>query len=190
MQQFCFAVTDTMEQSPSWEANSPSASQEIPRLFFATQRFITVFTRARHQSLSWAKWIQSAPSNTTHTRLLHYVFILSTGVYFGERTLNKPRQKLFHLKIIGVWEMSVLWKETKFIFYKVITVFTLLYGNETLVKKNNSVINIQAENSKQNMTVFWNVVPCSLVDAYRRFRGACCLPLSGPDYTPQHPRRR
>jgi hypothetical protein len=25
------------------------------------------------------------------------------------------------------------------------------------------------------MTVFWIVVPCSLVEVYRRFRGACCL---------------
>jgi hypothetical protein len=34
-----------MEQSPSWEANSHSASQEIPR-FYGARRFITVFTRA------------------------------------------------------------------------------------------------------------------------------------------------
>jgi hypothetical protein len=25
------------------------------------------------------------------------------------------------------------------------------------------------------MDVFWVVAPCSLVEAYRRFRGACCL---------------
>jgi hypothetical protein len=25
------------------------------------------------------------------------------------------------------------------------------------------------------MTVFWDVVPYSLVEVYRRFRGACCL---------------
>jgi hypothetical protein len=25
------------------------------------------------------------------------------------------------------------------------------------------------------MAVFWAVVPCSLVEVYRRFRGACCL---------------
>jgi hypothetical protein len=25
------------------------------------------------------------------------------------------------------------------------------------------------------LTVFWDVVPYSLVEAYRRFRGACCL---------------
>jgi hypothetical protein len=35
-----------MEQSPSWETNSLSASQEIPRLC-GNRRFITVFTKAR-----------------------------------------------------------------------------------------------------------------------------------------------
>jgi hypothetical protein len=37
------------------------------------------------------------------------------------------------------------------------------------------------------MAVFWVVVPCSLVEVYRRFRGACCLHHQGdetlPDYT-------
>jgi hypothetical protein len=26
-----------------------------------------------------------------------------------------------------------------------------------------------------NMTVFWDVKPCRLVEVYRRFRSACCL---------------
>jgi ribosomal protein S6 len=29
--------------------------------FYETRRFITVFTKARHESLSWARWIQLAP---------------------------------------------------------------------------------------------------------------------------------
>jgi hypothetical protein len=56
------------------------------------------------------------------------------------------------------------------------------------------------------MAVFWVVAPCSLVQVYRRFRGACCRlthsPEDGgsknlwnvgkllPDYTAQHPRRQ
>jgi hypothetical protein len=55
------------------------------------------------------------------------------------------------------------------------------------------------------MTVFWDVAPCSLVEFYRRFRGACCLqyrPDDGgskhiwnvgkrlPDYAAQQPRRQ
>jgi hypothetical protein len=38
-----------MEQSPSWEANIHSASQEIPRLLL-NKIFITVFTRAHNFS--------------------------------------------------------------------------------------------------------------------------------------------
>jgi len=49
-----------MEQSPSWEANRFSASQEIPRIY-GTRKFITADTDARHLSLSWASSIQSIP---------------------------------------------------------------------------------------------------------------------------------
>jgi hypothetical protein len=27
----------------------------------------------------------------------------------------------------------------------------------------------------KKMAVFWDVAPCSLVEVYQRFRGACCL---------------
>jgi hypothetical protein len=30
-------------------------------------------------------------------------------------------------------------------------------------------------NLNMKMTVFWDVAQCSLVEVYRRFRGACCL---------------
>jgi len=46
-------VTNSMEQSP-WEANSRSANEDIPRLY-GIRRFITVFTRACHWPLSWAR---------------------------------------------------------------------------------------------------------------------------------------
>jgi hypothetical protein len=29
------------------------------------------------------------------------------------------------------------------------------------------------------MTDFWVVAPCSLIEVYRRFRGACCLHYTG-----------
>jgi hypothetical protein len=35
------------------------------RTFYGTWRFITVFTRVHHQSLSWAIWNQSTPQNPT-----------------------------------------------------------------------------------------------------------------------------
>ena len=47
-----------MEQSPYWEANRSSASEEIPP-FYGTRRFITAFTTARHISLFWERAVQS-----------------------------------------------------------------------------------------------------------------------------------
>jgi hypothetical protein len=43
-----------------------------------------------------------------------------------------------------------------------------------------------------NMAAFWIVAPCSLVDVYGRFRGACCLRHQGdlPDYAAQQLKRR
>jgi hypothetical protein len=37
---------------------------------------------------------------------------------------------------------------------------------------------------------FWVGAPCSLVEVYRRFRGACCLQHQGDEYTAQQPRRQ
>jgi len=51
-----------MNRSPSWEASSLSASQGITALC-GIQSFITMFTRARHWSLSWIRWIQSTTSH-------------------------------------------------------------------------------------------------------------------------------
>jgi hypothetical protein len=36
------------------------------------------------------------------------------------------------------------------------------------------------------MAVFWVVAPCSLVEAYQRFRGPCCLHHQG-DELPHRP---
>jgi hypothetical protein len=33
--------------------------------------------------------------------------------------------------------------------------------------------------ASMKVTVFWDVTPCSLVEVYRRFRGACCLHHQG-----------
>jgi len=58
-----------MEQSPSWEANRFSASQEIQRIY-GTWRFITAFTSAHQLSLFIARSIQSMPSHSTFWRLI------------------------------------------------------------------------------------------------------------------------
>jgi hypothetical protein len=46
-----------MEQIPGREANSRSVSKFSA--LYGTRRFVTVFTRACHRALSWARWIQS-----------------------------------------------------------------------------------------------------------------------------------
>ena len=46
-------LTHSMEDSPSWEANWVSTSQEVT--FYGTRRLITAFTSARHLSMFWAK---------------------------------------------------------------------------------------------------------------------------------------
>jgi hypothetical protein len=65
---FVYLLTYSMEQSPSWESNRFSASQEIPRILW----FITAFTRARHLSLSWASSIQSTTPHPTSWRSILY----------------------------------------------------------------------------------------------------------------------
>jgi len=42
--------------------------------FYTTRRCITVFTTARHLSLSWARWIQSTPSRTMPLTLILILF--------------------------------------------------------------------------------------------------------------------
>jgi hypothetical protein len=48
--------------------------------FYGTRRFITAFTSARHQSLSWASSIQSIPPHHTSWR---YILILSSHLRLG-----------------------------------------------------------------------------------------------------------
>jgi len=49
-------MTDSMDQSPSWEASSYLASQILHILW--NGRILTIFTRAHHWSVSWTWWLQ------------------------------------------------------------------------------------------------------------------------------------
>ena len=70
-----------MEQSPSWEANRFSASEEIPR------------TSACHLSLTWASSIQSIPLHLTSWRsILILSFHLRLGLLSGLFSIRFPRQ--------------------------------------------------------------------------------------------------
>jgi len=46
--------------------------KKFPALF-GTWRFITVFTRVHHWSLSWARWIQSTPSHPLSLRFISHL---------------------------------------------------------------------------------------------------------------------
>jgi len=51
-----------MDQSPSWNADNPSASHDI-RHACGPRKFITVFTKAIHWALSWTRWIHFTSAN-------------------------------------------------------------------------------------------------------------------------------
>jgi len=69
----CYSrLTNSIKQSPSSKTNSHSDSQEIPR---NSRRFITVFIRVRHWSISWAIFIQSIHF-TTYFLKIHSNIIL------------------------------------------------------------------------------------------------------------------
>jgi hypothetical protein len=70
-------LTNSMEQSPSSEANSHSASQETSRLL-RNAKVCYLFTTARHWSLSWARRIQSTLSHVIspkiHSNIIFLIF--------------------------------------------------------------------------------------------------------------------
>jgi len=51
----------SIQQSPL-EKLTVSQLVKKSAAFYGTRMFITVFSRSRHWSLSWARWIQSTPS--------------------------------------------------------------------------------------------------------------------------------
>jgi len=70
-------LANSMKQSPSWESNSYSHNQEISHLLW-NLRFIAMFTRPSHWTLSWNRYIQSTFS---HSISLRSIIILSLHVF-------------------------------------------------------------------------------------------------------------
>jgi len=64
----CTYSLDVMKQSPSWEANWFSASQEIPPEFYGTRRFITAFTSEIKHYLAFSIIYSIVRYRTTATR--------------------------------------------------------------------------------------------------------------------------
>ena len=97
-----------MEQTPSWEVNRLSASQEIPRNLWKPK----VHVSPRHLSLSWATTIQSMPWRCMLILSSHLCLILPSSLFpsgFPTKTLYAPLissiratclAHLFHLGLI------------------------------------------------------------------------------------------
>jgi len=68
-----------MELSPFWEASRFSASQEIPRILWNPQVHCRIH-KCHHLSLTWARSVQSTPSNLTSRRSMS---ILSSHLRLG-----------------------------------------------------------------------------------------------------------
>jgi hypothetical protein len=88
-------ITNFMELSPSWEAANCATTQELPA-FYGTRRFITVFTRALHWFLSWARSIQSIQSHSVFVKLILTLFThLLLGLPSGLVTSGFPTNILY-----------------------------------------------------------------------------------------------
>jgi len=73
-----YPLTNSMKHSSYSEA-ATQLVQKIPA-FYRNQSFITMFTRACHCSISWARWIQSTPSQPISLRS---ILTLSSHLYKG-----------------------------------------------------------------------------------------------------------
>jgi hypothetical protein len=87
-----FLVYSLMKLSPSWEAANCAATPT----FYGTRRFITVFTKALHWSLSWARSIQCIPSHPIFLRSILILFThLSLGHHIGVFPSGFPTNILY-----------------------------------------------------------------------------------------------
>jgi hypothetical protein len=62
--------------------------------FYGIRRFITVFTKVRHWSLSWVRWIQSIPPHPFPLRPIMIVYIICGDKMDPPKT--NERQKQLH----------------------------------------------------------------------------------------------
>jgi len=95
-------ITNSMNQSPSWEANSCSASQGTPHLswYLNVYYLITVYTRVSHWILSWARWIESTSPHPTY---LWSILILSFHIYLGLSSGHLPFCYPYNIFIRGLY---------------------------------------------------------------------------------------
>jgi hypothetical protein len=88
----CVAMTARTRESVFNRQQLLRYLNKIPA-FYGTRRFITVSTRARHWSLSWARWIQSTTSNLIFKVHMSIIFSSTLGPPSGS-LLQVLRPKL------------------------------------------------------------------------------------------------
>jgi hypothetical protein len=98
-----------MMQNVLWKADSHSDCQTIACFIYGTRRFITVFTKTRHWTLSWASRIQFAPSipislrsNLMLSSPLRLVFLVDSSL----RSSQKKKKTWKHLSPPRAGHMS------------------------------------------------------------------------------------
>jgi len=95
---------NSMGQSSSWEANSTLVCQEISRVF-GTRRFITVFTRIRHWSLS------EPPGSSHHSKVLFLPLNIHWVMGYLSPELKRPKREADHwppspAKVKNLWSYT------------------------------------------------------------------------------------
>jgi hypothetical protein len=75
-----YLLTYSMVQNMLWKSDSHSDCQRIACFLYETRRFITVFTKSRHRTLSWGSRIQFAPSIPVSLRS---ILMLSSHLRLG-----------------------------------------------------------------------------------------------------------
>ena len=88
-------ITYSMEQSPAWEANKFSASQEIPPILWNQKVHYRVFTKACHLSLFWARSIQYMPPIPRLKIHLNIILPTMPGSSTWSLSLRFPHQTLY-----------------------------------------------------------------------------------------------
>ena len=81
-----------------WLTNQPTAWNRVLRerltgfqpgkktpALYGTRRFITAFTKARHQSLSWARSVQFMTPDPTSRRLIWILFVRGSSLMFPHK---------------------------------------------------------------------------------------------------------
>jgi hypothetical protein len=87
-----------------WKAVSHSTCRKITCFLYVTRRFITVFTKARHWTLSWASRTQFAPSIPISLRsILALSSHLRLGLPSGLFPSVLPNQNLVNTSPLPSW---------------------------------------------------------------------------------------